>query len=182
MVDFKANISDPKTGKSYQLLISGQKANPILGKKIGDKMDGIFVEMPGYKLEITGGSDKDGFPMKQSLGGQARKKLLMRKGIGIRSKRKGEKRRKRVRGQIVGQDIHQLNLKVTEYGTTKLSDAFKKVAAAKEPEEKKTAKQRALDQARFNAVEVHAHIALAVEVAEGGAKLVGGHGHGWSAL
>ena len=126
MVEFKANISDPKTGKSYQSMISGNQANAILGKKIGDKIDGIFVEMPGYKLEITGGSDKDGFPMRRDLPGPRRKKLLISKGLGFDPHMQGERRRKNMRGNTVSPDTVQLNLKVTTRGPRKVEELLAK--------------------------------------------------------
>ena len=47
---------------SYKTVISGNNHAQLLGKKIGDVIDGIFVgegdsTLTGYKLEITGGSD-----------------------------------------------------------------------------------------------------------------------------
>ena len=73
MVEFKAVINDVKTGKSYQMDVSGHHANSLIGKKIGDVVDGIFVSLPGYKLTISGGSDKDGVPMRSDLPGGKRK-------------------------------------------------------------------------------------------------------------
>ena len=116
MVEFKANISDPKTGKSYQKDVTGHQANAILGKKIGEKMDGIFVEMPGYKLEITGGSDKDGVPMRRDLPGPRRKKLLISKGLGFNPHMDGERRKKTMRGNQISPDIVQINMKVVTRG------------------------------------------------------------------
>jgi len=133
MVEFKANISDPKTGKSYQSVISGNQANAVLGKKIGDKIDGIFVEMPGYKLEITGGADKDGFPMRNDLPGPRRKKLLISKGLGYDPHMDGERRRKNMRGNTVSPDTVQLNLKVTTRGPRSVEELLSK----KGEEEKK---------------------------------------------
>ena len=58
------NDTDPKNGgKSYSLKISGNNHAQLLGKKIGDTVDGIFVgegeqTLSGFKLQITGGSDK----------------------------------------------------------------------------------------------------------------------------
>ena len=126
MVEFRANISDPKTGKSYQKQVSGNQANAILGKKIGDKMDGIFVEMPGYKLEITGGSDKDGFPMRRDLPGPRRKKLLISKGLGFDPHMEGERRRKTMRGNQVSPDIVQINMKVVTRGPRSVDELLAK--------------------------------------------------------
>ena len=57
MVEFKAIINDVKTGKSYNVTVSGHHANSLIGKNVGEIIDGIFVGLPGYKLKITGGSD-----------------------------------------------------------------------------------------------------------------------------
>ena len=126
MVEFRANISDPKTGKSYQKQVSGNQANAILGKKIGDKMDGIFVEMPGYKLEITGGSDKDGFPMRRDLPGPRRKQLLISKGFGFYPHMEGERKRKTMRGNQVSPDIVQINMKVVTRGPRSVDELLAK--------------------------------------------------------
>ena len=47
MVEFKAVINDVKTGKSYQATVAGHHANSLIGRKIGDVVDGIFVSLPG---------------------------------------------------------------------------------------------------------------------------------------
>jgi len=136
-------LSDPKEGRAYS---KKTEEAVFVGRKVGDTIQLDSIGLAGYKAVITGGSDKDGFPMKPSLDGQARKKLLMKKGIGVRHKRKGERRRKRVRGKVVAQDIHQLNLKVTEYGTQKLAEVLKKASGEEKKAEKKSAKDRALEQ------------------------------------
>ena len=97
MVEFKANISDPKSGKTFQTVVSGHYANSLVGKKIGEEFDGIFVSLPGFKLILTGGSDKDGFPMRPDLTGQRRKKVLVAKSLGFNPKDKGVRRRKTFR-------------------------------------------------------------------------------------
>ncbi len=83
MAEFKAVIADPKTGKAYKRDISGHYANALIGKKIGEDLDGLYVGLPGYKLQITGGSDKDGFPMRSDLPGPRRKRLLLSGGVGF---------------------------------------------------------------------------------------------------
>lgn len=116
MVEFKAVIADKKNGKTYNAVVSGQHANRLLGMKMGDEFDGLFVSLPGYKLKITGGSDKDGFPMRRDLPGQARKKLVLSGGDGFHPKTGGQRRRKFVRGNTISADIVQINMKVTSYG------------------------------------------------------------------
>lgn len=116
MVEFKAVIADVKNGKTYNAQVTGQHANRLLGMKIGDEFDGLFVSLPGYKLKITGGSDKDGFPMRDDLPGGARKKIVMSGGTGFHPKLGGQRRRKFVRGRTISADITQINMKVTSYG------------------------------------------------------------------
>jgi small subunit ribosomal protein S6e len=122
LADFRAVVSDPKDGKSYQVPVAGHHANSLIGKKIGDVVDGIFVGLPGYKLQITGGSDKDGFPMRSDLPGPRRKKLLVSKSIGFNAQEGGLRRRKNMRGNTISPDTLQINLKVTQHGMKPVAD------------------------------------------------------------
>lgn len=126
MVEFKAVINDMKSGRSYQVTVEGHHANSLIGKKIGDVVDGIFVGLPGYKLRITGGSDKDGFPMRRDLPGSKRRKLLLSGGVGFKPEEGGQRRRKTVRGNTISPEISQLNLKVTQLGSKPIDDLLKK--------------------------------------------------------
>ena len=126
LAEFRAVVNDPKDGKSYQTPVSGHHANSLIGKKIGDVVDGIFVGLPGFKLEITGGSDKDGFPMRKDLPGPRRKKLLISKGVGFNSKKNGLRRRKNVRGNTIAPDTMQINMKITQHGMKPASELLKK--------------------------------------------------------
>lgn len=125
MVEFKVVINDTKNGKSHQVSVSGHHANSIIGKKIGDEVDGIFIELPGYKLEIAGGTDKDGFSMRKDLPGIVRRKLLLSKSKGYRPDEKGKRYKKTVRGNTVNQDIVQINMKVKKYGSKPINDLLK---------------------------------------------------------
>ena len=124
MVEFKAVINDPKSGKSYQRTISGHIANSLLGKKIGEEVDGLFVQLPGYKLVITGGSDKDGFPMRGDLTGPRRRGVLVSGGVGFHPTRRGMRKRKSLRGGAVSPDILQVNLKIATRGPKTIEDAW----------------------------------------------------------
>jgi len=126
MVEFKAVINDMKSGRSYQVTVEGHHANSLIGKKIGDVVDGIFVGLPGYKLRITGGSDKDGFPMRRDLPGSKRRKLLLSGGVGFKPEEGGQRKRKTVRGNTISPEISQLNLKVTQLGSKPIDDLLKK--------------------------------------------------------
>jgi len=126
VAEFRAVINDTKDGKSYQVPVLGHHANTLIGKKIGDTIDGIFVGLPGYKLTITGGSDKDGFPLRKDLPGPRRKKLLVSKSIGFRSKEVGLRRKKNFRGNTISPDSVQVNLKVSQHGTKPVSELIKR--------------------------------------------------------
>jgi small subunit ribosomal protein S6e len=120
----KVVISDPKTGRSYQTEITKEKETALSGLKIGDPLDGGAVGASGYKLQITGGSDKDGFPMRKDLRGARKARLLLSGGVGFRAKRKGERKKKSLRGNLITDQTAQLNTKVTEAGEKKLEELF----------------------------------------------------------
>ncbi len=126
-MEFKVVISDPETGRAYQKVISGANANKLIGKEIGDVINGTLVELPpDYELQITGGTDKDGFPMRPDLPGGVRKRLLLSGGVGYRPKEKGVRKRKMVRGRVITRDIVQINMKVVKKGKVPLEEFFKK--------------------------------------------------------
>ncbi len=126
-MEFRVVISDPSTGKAYQKVISGANANRLIGKQIGDVISGTIVELPpDYELKITGGTDKDGFPMRPDLPGSARRKLLLSGGVGYNPKEKGIRRRKSVRGRVISKDTLQINMVVVKHGKIPLEEIFKK--------------------------------------------------------
>ena len=120
----KIVMSDPKTGKTYQAEIPKEKEGSLTGMKVGDTVEGGIAGAPGYKLQITGGSDKDGVPIRPDVAGSRRKKSILSSGPGIRVKEKGERRRKAVRGNVITGEIVQLNTKVIEAGEKKLEEIF----------------------------------------------------------
>ncbi len=125
MVEFKVVVNDVKGGKSHQVQISGHHANSLIGKKIGDEVDGIFISLPGYKLSITGGTDKNGFPMRNDLPGTIRRRLLLSKSKGFHPKENGLRHKKSIRGNTVNQDLVQINMKVTKYGSKPVNELIK---------------------------------------------------------
>ena len=137
MVEFKVVVNDTKTGKSHNIQVSGHHANSLIGKKIGDEVDGIFVQLPGYKLILTGGTDKTGFPMRKDLPGMIRKRLLLSKSKGFRSKEEGLRKKKSIRGNTINQDIVQINMKVTKYSSKPIDKILIK---EDKPEDKKKEK------------------------------------------
>ena len=68
-------------------------------------------------MRITGGNDKQGFPMKQGVLTTSRVKLLLGKGHScFRPRRKGERKRKSVRGCIVDANLSVLALSIVKKG------------------------------------------------------------------
>jgi small subunit ribosomal protein S6e len=124
MAEFKAVIADPKSGRTYKRDIAGQFANALVGRKLGEEIDGLFVGLPGYKLTIAGGSDKDGFPMRKDLPGPRRRRVLLSGGVGFHPQRKGIRKKKTVRGNTISPDTLQLNLKITVRGPKSIDDTF----------------------------------------------------------
>ncbi len=116
-------ISDPKSGKAYQVEL--KDASKLLGKKIGDTIEGDLIGLPGYRVMITGGSDRDGFPMRSDLPGMQRKRLLLTGGVGYKPRVKGQKRRKSVCGREVSPNTSQLNVKITEHGAKPVEELIK---------------------------------------------------------
>merc|ERR1712151_1317044 len=78
---------------------------------------GLGDEFKGYVFRISGGNDKQGFPMKQGILLNHRTRLLFKKGMSCyRERRKGCRKRKSVRGCIVGPDIAVLGLVLVKKG------------------------------------------------------------------
>ena len=119
---YKVVVSDEDV--TYQLELEDKDAKTVNGLKIGDEFNGGILGLKGYKLQITGGSDKNGFPMKPDVDGQRRFKSLVNGGIGFKPTRKGLRRRKTVRGNTIGDDISQINVIVSERGEQTLTEIF----------------------------------------------------------
>ena len=124
MVDFKAIVNDVKTGKSYNVTVSGHHANSLIGKIIGEVVDGIFVGLPGYKVKITGGSDGNGTPMRSDLPGTKWVKLLLSDSKGFHEKYPGQRKRTAIRGSTVSAEIVQINMAVAEYGPKSIEECL----------------------------------------------------------
>jgi small subunit ribosomal protein S6e len=114
MAKFKIIISDPQTGTSKVVELDEARAVPFIGRKIGEVMDGAVVDLPAQKLQIMGGSDKDGVPMRPSVHGGVRRKVVLSGGVGFNAKKSGERRRKAVRGNIITDEIVQINAKLVD--------------------------------------------------------------------
>ena len=114
MAKFKIIVSDPETGKSQLIEVEEAQAVPLIGRKIGEIIDGTAVKLSGHKLKITGGSDKDGFPMRPNIHGGVRVGAILSEGVGFHSTSKGERKRKTLRGNVITDAIVQINMKIVE--------------------------------------------------------------------
>jgi small subunit ribosomal protein S6e len=118
------NISYPINGSQKVVEIDDEhRIRVFYDKRIGQEVEGEHVgdEFKGYTFKISGGNDKQGFPMKQGVLIPNRVKLLMGKGVSCyRPRRSGERKRKSVRGAIVGPDMAVLSLVITKKGDAEL--------------------------------------------------------------
>lgn len=109
-------------GKTFSLDLDETQEKSLHGQKVGDEFDGSVIGLDGYTLKITGGSDKQGFPMKQQLHGTGRRRILVKQGVGVRDLTKGERRRKSIRGNTISDDIEQINCTITEEGNKSIEE------------------------------------------------------------
>jgi small subunit ribosomal protein S6e len=123
----KLNISGGSEGpgKGLSKLIEiDEKKFRFEGMKIGEIIKGGLIGFPNYEFQVMGGSDASGFPMRKDVHGPVKKRILVSKrAIGYKPKRKGEKKRKMIRGNEISYDMTLLNLKVVKYGETELFKA-----------------------------------------------------------
>lgn len=116
-----------KDGKAYSVKT---ETPTFVGKKIGAiiKLDSIGLN--GFEGKITGGSDKQGIPMKHDLDGLLRKKIFI-----TTDTKKGIRKRITRRGNTISDETAQINIKIIKEGTQKLNEILGK------PEETKTEKE-----------------------------------------
>lgn len=116
----KLNVSYPSNGSQKLIEIEDErKLRVFMEKRMGAEVpaDSLGDEWKGYVVKITGGNDKQGFPMKQGVMHPTRVRLLLSDGHSCyRPRRTGERKRKSVRGCIVGMDLSVLALAIVKQG------------------------------------------------------------------
>lgn len=122
-------ISDPETGTSQKAELEDARMAPLIGRRIGEVIDGTVADLAGYKIQLTGGTDKDGIPMRPDVHGGVKARVVLSGGVGFKPKKKGERKRVVVRGNTVSVDTTFLNFKIVEKPKGR-----KKKAKAPEPE------------------------------------------------
>lgn len=123
----KLNISSARNGttKAFEITEDQVRKGGIVGKRLGAEVEGTVFgsQFQGYLFKVRGGADTEGFPMKYGVCAPARVSLLIKRGacgFGAWRGRSGERRRKAIRGDIVGEDIAVLNLEVVKKGDSDL--------------------------------------------------------------
>jgi len=116
----KLNIAYPATGCQKQIEIEDElKLRAFYDKRISHEVEGDVLgdEYKGYVFRIMGGNDAQGFPMKQGVLTNTRVRLLLGDGHScFRKRRTGMRKRKSVRGCIIGADLSVINLVIVSKG------------------------------------------------------------------
>jgi small subunit ribosomal protein S6e len=126
----KVVYSDKKSGKTAQADVAKESESMLIGKKIGDIIEGGVIKLDGYKLQITGLSDNMGAPSRKEIDGTRKARPLLSSGPGLRGGKAGYRSRRLIRGNTISTDTVQVNTVITEYGAMKVEELFK-------PKEKK---------------------------------------------
>ncbi|RZF41275.1 hypothetical protein LSTR_LSTR015437 [Laodelphax striatellus] len=120
----KINVSYPATGcqKLFEI-VDEHKLRVFYEKRMGAEVeaDSLGDEWKGYVVRVSGGNDKQGFPMKQGVLTNSRVRLLLSKGHSCyRPRRDGERKRKSVRGCIVDANLSVLALVIIRKGENEI--------------------------------------------------------------
>ena len=169
--DFKMTVAvgNPGTKKTYKVELDVDKAQPLFGKKIGQEFNGESIGLDGYKLKVTGGSDLSGFPMRRDIEGIGKRRVLLNVGShGFRSRRyhsipegegakkklketrKGERRRKSIRGNTILLLLKQEKQLLKNYLVWKLRKLSLKVKQLKRLRKKNPRLKKRLSERKYN--------------------------------
>jgi ribosomal protein S6E (S10) len=114
----------PATGCQKCIEIEDErKLRNVYDKRVSQEVDGAVLgeEYAGCVFRISGGNDKQGFAMKQGILTNTRVRLLLHEGEKTyRARKRGERKRKSVRGCIVGSDLSTLNLVLVKKGEAEI--------------------------------------------------------------
>lgn len=119
MAGYICVVADPETGESHQF--EAEDAD-LRGRRLGEEIDGDTIGLSGYTLELTGGSDAAGRPMRADVEGTQPTQVLSEGGTGFRPTRDGERKRITVRGNQIGDETTQLNFAIVEAGDTDIDE------------------------------------------------------------
>ncbi|MEM0349468.1 MAG: S6e family ribosomal protein [Candidatus Caldarchaeum sp.] len=118
-------LSDPVQKKASTIQLTPQQLTLLIGKRIGETVDGGVFGYKGYLIRITGGTDKDGLPMRPDVSGPRKVRVLLSGGPGFHPRRKPPSKRKKKRARRL---IKGLRKRVTVRGDT-ISEAIAQINA-----------------------------------------------------
>lgn len=139
-------LSNPVDGTAKTIQLEPRVFSLFIGKRIGDELDGSIIGLKGYRIRITGGTDRDGFPMRPDVGGPRRVRVLLSSGVGFhpteklpskkkkrrqRRRKKGLRRRRTIRGNVISDAIAQINAVLVPTGAPEKKEAVKEKAEKK---------------------------------------------------
>lgn len=122
MAEFQVDVADPEDGATHQFEIEGQAANRFVGREIGDDVDVDSLGLDGYTVEVTGGSDNAGRPMRSDVAGPNLKSILLSSGVGFKPSVDGERKRVTVRGREIDTETRQINAKIVGRGSQPINE------------------------------------------------------------
>ena len=122
MADFQVVVGDPDEGTTHSFNVDGQDANRFIGRSIGETVEGGAVGLSGYELEVTGGSDTAGRPMREDVSGTGTAAVLLEGGVGFDPTVDGERKRVTVRGAEISDETRQINAKIVTRGDESVED------------------------------------------------------------
>ena len=132
-------VSDPETGTSQKVELEDERMSPLIGRRIGEVIDGTIADLPGHRIQLTGGTDRDGIPMRPDVHGGAKANIILSGGVGYKPKKKGERKRVVVRGNTVSADTTFLNFKIVEKPKRRRRAKKEEPEPGEAPEEEKEA-------------------------------------------
>jgi small subunit ribosomal protein S6e len=143
MAKFKVIVSDPATGKSAASEIEGSRAQALIGRSLGEVIDGSALGLGSNRMKISGGCDKNGIPMRPDVHGGVKKHIVLSSGPGFRPTRHGERRRKLVRGRTITDETYQINFTLSkEAATPETKPPAEAKATVQQPRVRKPAAQK----------------------------------------
>ena len=132
MAKFKLIVSDPGTGKCVVSDLEGTRAQALIGRSLGDVVDGSALGIAGRAV-ISGGCDKNGIPMRADVHGGAKKYIVLSSGPGFRPTKHGERKRKLIRGRTITDETYQINVTLRKEGEAQPKKPVTEPKAAVEP-------------------------------------------------
>jgi small subunit ribosomal protein S6e len=133
MAKFKLIVSDPSTGKCVVNELEGARAQALIGRSLGEVIDGSAFGIGG-PVVISGGCDKNGIPMRADVHGGAKKYIVLSSGPGFRPTKSGERKRKLIRGRTITDETFQINVTLRKAGEAPQKPVSEPKAAVQPPE------------------------------------------------